>query len=183
MHNELVHFQVDDDMERHNELLVYVKENEENIETVVAKRRKDFTNDFFRHLELLYQANYQQLDQQHGKVSRVSFTSWRSFENIFTSHARFEIFFVKVNGYSWDSEGSSSLVANCCAWVEFVGLYRKVRYSCFATCFISMPIAVLLTYVAVIFEHHYHYGTCIMLCWKAPSCDTASSVTIEIRTA
>ncbi|KAH7445750.1 hypothetical protein KP509_01G022600 [Ceratopteris richardii] len=57
--------EVDDDMERHNELFSFAKANETDIYTVVTRRRKDFTLDFFQHLELLYQASYQQPDQQN----------------------------------------------------------------------------------------------------------------------
>ncbi|KAI5076806.1 hypothetical protein GOP47_0008871 [Adiantum capillus-veneris] len=57
--------EVDDDMERHNELFAFVKENEQNIDKVIARRRKDFTTDFFQHLELIYQASYEQPDQQN----------------------------------------------------------------------------------------------------------------------
>ncbi|MCO5596556.1 hypothetical protein L7F22_050621 [Adiantum nelumboides] len=56
---------VDDDMERHNELFSFVKENEQDIDKVVSRRRRDFTMDFFQHLELIYQANYEQPNQQN----------------------------------------------------------------------------------------------------------------------
>lgn len=56
--------EVDDDMERHNELLAYVKEHEFELDTVIANRRKDFTNDFFQHLELLCQAAYDRADHR-----------------------------------------------------------------------------------------------------------------------
>ncbi|MCO5547965.1 hypothetical protein L7F22_001420 [Adiantum nelumboides] len=58
-------FQVDDDMERHNELFAFVKENEQDIDKVVSRRRRDFTMDFFQHLELIYQANFEQPNQQN----------------------------------------------------------------------------------------------------------------------
>lgn len=61
--------EVDDDMERHNELLAHVKEHGQDLDTIVARRRKDFTNDFFQHLELLYQACYNQADWQHDLAS------------------------------------------------------------------------------------------------------------------
>eukprot|EP00250_Pteridium_aquilinum_P004743 c14943_g1_i1 orf=610-2004(-) len=71
--------EVDDDMERHNELLAYVKENLENIDIVVARRRKDFTNDFFQHLELLYQASYEEPEHQHD-LARVGENSAAAVE-------------------------------------------------------------------------------------------------------
>lgn len=55
--------EVDDDMERHNELLTYVKKHWLELDAVVARRRKDFTSDFFHHLELLCQARYDQPEE------------------------------------------------------------------------------------------------------------------------
>lgn len=48
--------EVDDDMERHNELLRYIEANED-INAVISRRRKDFTGAFFEHLQTLCNAN------------------------------------------------------------------------------------------------------------------------------
>lgn len=45
--------EVDDDMQRHNELFNQLRENPLEIDTIVARRRKDFTRDFFEHLKIL----------------------------------------------------------------------------------------------------------------------------------
>ncbi|KAJ4965636.1 hypothetical protein NE237_017485 [Protea cynaroides] len=44
---------IDDEMERHTELLNEVQQSPTDINAVVARRRKDFTGEFFRHLTLL----------------------------------------------------------------------------------------------------------------------------------
>ncbi|KAA8531481.1 hypothetical protein F0562_006166 [Nyssa sinensis] len=44
---------IDDEMERHAELLEEIQESPTDINAIVARRRKDFTGEFFRHLTLL----------------------------------------------------------------------------------------------------------------------------------
>ncbi|XP_010254628.1 PREDICTED: uncharacterized protein At4g37920, chloroplastic [Nelumbo nucifera] len=44
---------IDDEMEKHTNLLKEVEENPTDVNAVVARRRKDFTGEFFRHLTLL----------------------------------------------------------------------------------------------------------------------------------
>ncbi|KAL2241465.1 uncharacterized protein At4g37920, chloroplastic isoform X1 [Sesamum indicum] len=44
---------IDDEMETHAELLKEIQDNPTDINAIVAKRRGDFTGDFFRHLTLL----------------------------------------------------------------------------------------------------------------------------------
>lgn len=44
---------IDEEMERHTELLKDLQESPMDINAIVASRRKDFTGDFFRHLTLL----------------------------------------------------------------------------------------------------------------------------------
>ncbi|KAL3680930.1 hypothetical protein R1sor_023886 [Riccia sorocarpa] len=56
--------QVDDDMIRHDDLLAEVEKNPLNLDLVVAKRRKDFTSDFFEHLHTLCDANYKNLSRR-----------------------------------------------------------------------------------------------------------------------
>ena len=45
--------QIDDDMEKCSELLKEIQENPTDINEIVARRRKDFTGEFFRHLKLM----------------------------------------------------------------------------------------------------------------------------------
>ncbi|KAI5684387.1 hypothetical protein M9H77_05615 [Catharanthus roseus] len=44
---------IDDEMERHAELLKEIQDSPTELNAIVAKRRKDFTDEFFRHLTLL----------------------------------------------------------------------------------------------------------------------------------
>ncbi|WOK95232.1 hypothetical protein Cni_G03939 [Canna indica] len=56
---------IDDEIENHMELLKEIQENPLDINAIVAKRRKDFTGDFFRHLNLLQDA-LDSLDDRDG---------------------------------------------------------------------------------------------------------------------
>ncbi|XP_002980392.2 uncharacterized protein At4g37920 [Selaginella moellendorffii] len=56
--------EVDDEMIRHDELLEEIEVNETEIDVIVAKRRKDFTSDFFKHLRVLCDANHSNLDRR-----------------------------------------------------------------------------------------------------------------------
>ncbi|XP_026390979.1 uncharacterized protein At4g37920-like [Papaver somniferum] len=47
---------IDDEIERHSELLKEIEQSPTDINAVVAKRRKDFNEEFFRHLTLLSEA-------------------------------------------------------------------------------------------------------------------------------
>ncbi|XP_068657405.1 uncharacterized protein At4g37920-like isoform X2 [Aristolochia californica] len=44
---------IDDEMEKHDELLKEIQDNPNDLNAVVARRRMDFTGDFFHHLNLL----------------------------------------------------------------------------------------------------------------------------------
>ncbi|KAM7516379.1 hypothetical protein LguiA_005962 [Lonicera macranthoides] len=44
---------IDDEMERHSELLKEIEDSPTDINAIVARRRKDFTGEFFRHITLL----------------------------------------------------------------------------------------------------------------------------------
>ncbi|XP_057978675.1 uncharacterized protein At4g37920 isoform X2 [Malania oleifera] len=54
---------IDQEMGRHAELLKELEENPEDINAVVARRRKDFTGEFFRHLTLLSES-YENLEDR-----------------------------------------------------------------------------------------------------------------------
>ncbi|WOL04769.1 hypothetical protein Cni_G13491 [Canna indica] len=51
---------IDDDVQRHDddELLQVIKEAPDEIDAIVAKRRKDFTKEFFVHLHTVAESYY-----------------------------------------------------------------------------------------------------------------------------
>lgn len=55
-------------MERHTELLKDIQDSPTELNAIVAKRRKDFTDEFFRHLTLLSET-YDSLEDRDGKIS------------------------------------------------------------------------------------------------------------------
>lgn len=58
---------IDDEIEKYMELFTELRENPADINAIVARRRKDFTGDFFRHLNFLVNA-YNGLDERDGIV-------------------------------------------------------------------------------------------------------------------
>lgn len=60
--------QIDDEMERHTELLKEIQDNPRDLNAIVTKRRKDFTGEFFRHLTLLSET-YDSCEDRDGKVA------------------------------------------------------------------------------------------------------------------
>ncbi|BBN14703.1 hypothetical protein MPTK1_6g13740 [Marchantia polymorpha subsp. ruderalis] len=56
--------EVDDDMLRHDDLLAEIEKTPLNLDIIVAKRRKDFTSDFFEHLHTLCDASYRNLNRR-----------------------------------------------------------------------------------------------------------------------
>lgn len=59
--------QIDDEMEKHAELLKEIQDSPLDINAIVAKRRGDFTDDFFRHLTLLSKT-YDGLEDRDGNT-------------------------------------------------------------------------------------------------------------------
>ena len=57
--------QIDDEMERHTDLLKEIEDNPTDINAIVAKRRRDFNGEFFRHLTVLQQT-YDSLEDRDG---------------------------------------------------------------------------------------------------------------------
>lgn len=57
--------QIDDEMEGHSELLKEIQESPTDINAIVARRRKDFTGEFFRYLTLLSET-YDSLEDRDG---------------------------------------------------------------------------------------------------------------------
>lgn len=60
--------QVDEDVQRHNELLKVVRGAPSDISDIVARRRKDFTKEFFVHLHTVSESYYENLEEQNGEV-------------------------------------------------------------------------------------------------------------------
>lgn len=56
--------EVDEDMTRHGELLKEIQENPSEVDAIVARRRKDFTGDFFEHLKLVADTYYDSLESR-----------------------------------------------------------------------------------------------------------------------
>lgn len=56
--------EVDEDMQRHDELLKEIQENSSEVDAIVARRRKDFTGDFFEHLKLVADTYYDSLESR-----------------------------------------------------------------------------------------------------------------------
>jgi hypothetical protein len=57
--------QIDGEIQKHMELFTELRENPSDINAIVARRRKDFTGEFFRHLNSLLDA-YNGLDERDG---------------------------------------------------------------------------------------------------------------------
>ena len=62
--------QIDDEMERHTELLKEVQSSPMDVNAIVVRRRKDFTGEFFRHLSLLSET-YDSLEDRDGNILSI----------------------------------------------------------------------------------------------------------------
>ncbi|XP_052189659.1 uncharacterized protein At4g37920 [Diospyros lotus] len=58
--------EVDEDVQRHNELLELIKGATSDIGDIVARRRKDFTKEFFLHLHTVAESYYDNPTEQNG---------------------------------------------------------------------------------------------------------------------
>ncbi|KAL6179786.1 hypothetical protein ACLB2K_046457 [Fragaria x ananassa] len=61
--------EVDEDVQRHNELLKVVRGAPSDISDIVARRRKDFTKEFFVHLHTVSESYYENLEEQNALAS------------------------------------------------------------------------------------------------------------------
>ncbi|KAK7332531.1 hypothetical protein VNO80_29284 [Phaseolus coccineus] len=57
--------QIDEDIQRHNELLEVVERDPSQISEIVSKRRKDFTEEFFIHLHTVAESYYDNKEKQN----------------------------------------------------------------------------------------------------------------------
>lgn len=69
----ILFIQIDEDMQRHNELLEVIKASPSEISEIVARRRKDFTKEFFVHLHTVAESYYDNPTEQNGKTERDDF--------------------------------------------------------------------------------------------------------------
>lgn len=60
--------QVDDDVQRHNELLEVIRRAPTEVSDIVARRRKDFTKEFFVHLHTVAESYYDDPTEQNGET-------------------------------------------------------------------------------------------------------------------
>jgi hypothetical protein len=76
-------FQIDEDVQRHNELLEVVKSiPSDKLGAIVAKRRKDFTVEFFNHLYYVAESYHDDTEKQNGEsymYSSVVLTDFLTF--------------------------------------------------------------------------------------------------------
>lgn len=61
---------MDEEMEKHNDLLKEIQDSPTDINAVVARRRKDFSGEFFRYLNLVSET-CDNLEDQDGNCSSV----------------------------------------------------------------------------------------------------------------
>ena len=62
--------QVDEDVQRHNELLEVIQGAPSEISEIVARRRKDFTKEFFVHIHTVAESYHDNPTEQNGKAER-----------------------------------------------------------------------------------------------------------------
>ncbi|XP_008807310.1 uncharacterized protein At4g37920 [Phoenix dactylifera] len=75
--------EIDDDVQRHNELLEAIKEAPSEINTIVARRRKDFTKEFFLHLHTVAQSYHDSPAEQNdlAKLGNVCLAAVQAYDN------------------------------------------------------------------------------------------------------
>ena len=64
---------IDEDVQRHNELLGVVRRTPLEISEIVSKRRKDFTKEFFVHLHTVAESYYENPQEQNGEAKYLLF--------------------------------------------------------------------------------------------------------------
>lgn len=62
--------QIDDEMERQNEILKELQSNPTDVNAIVTRRRKEFTGEFFRYLSLLSET-YDSLEDRDGNILSI----------------------------------------------------------------------------------------------------------------
>lgn len=74
--------EIDDDVQRHDELLEAIKEAPSEISAIVARRRKDFTKEFFVHLHTVAESYYENPQQQNelAKLGNACLAAVQSYD-------------------------------------------------------------------------------------------------------
>ncbi|GJP52491.1 hypothetical protein CLOM_g11599, partial [Closterium sp. NIES-68] len=105
--------EVDDSMAAHNELFVLVEEHEAEgaLEGLVARRRKDFTGEFFEHLQILCQAAHgdPQRQDEIASLAAKCVTAVDIHDKVESDEAEVEVAQAKFD----DIMGSGSLAEAC----------------------------------------------------------------------
>ena len=63
--------QIDDDVQRHDELLEVIRKAPSEFSAIVSRRRKDFTKEFFVHLHTVAESYYENPTEQNGKIEFI----------------------------------------------------------------------------------------------------------------
>lgn len=71
IHLECFLAQVDEDIQRHNQLIELIKGAPSEIGAIVARRRKDFTREFFVHFNTVAEFYYGNPTEQNGETKRL----------------------------------------------------------------------------------------------------------------
>ncbi|CAM8986577.1 unnamed protein product [Rhodiola kirilowii] len=80
--------EVDEDVQRHQELLELIKNSPLEVNEIVAKRRKDFTKDFFVHLHTVAESYYKKPEEQKSlaKLGTTCLAAVQVHDNASESH-------------------------------------------------------------------------------------------------
>lgn len=74
--------EIDEDVQRHNDLLDVIRKDPSEISNIVSKRRKDFTNEFFEHLHTVTQSYYKDAEKQNEltKLGEACFAAVQAYD-------------------------------------------------------------------------------------------------------
>ncbi|PKA56616.1 Uncharacterized protein AXF42_Ash012746 [Apostasia shenzhenica] len=75
--------EIDDDVQRHNELLNLIKETPKEISAIVSKRRKDFTKEFFVHFHTIVESYFENPEEQNAlaKLANDCLAAVHAYDN------------------------------------------------------------------------------------------------------
>eukprot|EP00897_Mesotaenium_endlicherianum_P001529 jgi/Mesen1/1403/ME000130S00491 len=110
---------VDDEMVRHNELLAAVEQTPQELDAIVARRRRDFTTSFFYHIKTLVDANaHDPIRQQERNLVVVQGQSdkWHRVEGVVAKASSAAAADHKRRGKGWEGRSPALAgVATSCA--------------------------------------------------------------------
>uniref|UniRef100_A0A7N0UZ35 Uncharacterized protein n=1 Tax=Kalanchoe fedtschenkoi TaxID=63787 RepID=A0A7N0UZ35_KALFE len=80
--------EVDEDVQRHQELLEVIKNSPLEVNEIVAKRRKDFTKEFFVHLHTVAESYFDKPEEQKSlaRLGTTCLASVQAYDNASESH-------------------------------------------------------------------------------------------------